>query len=187
MDVRLARKPNDALMGQNAPMTNAPAPAYDDLGFGGTPLVLLHGILADRSVFSDLLPEFSDRRVINVDLRGYGESPEADGYRTQDFVDDVVDLLGTLRTGPVDLLGWSMGGAIGTVLAAQSPALVHRLVLVDSTPCLVQRPDWEPAIPPADAQALGELLGRDWTAGAAAFAELVVSEPDQPEARARRS
>jgi pimeloyl-[acyl-carrier protein] methyl ester esterase len=80
-------------------------------------------------------------------------------------------------------MGWKMGGAIGTVLAEQIPALLHRLDQQHTTPCLVQRPDWEPAIPPANAQGLGELLVRDWNAGAAAFAELVVSEPDQPEAR----
>ncbi|MGQ0464648.1 MAG: alpha/beta fold hydrolase [Sporichthyaceae bacterium] len=157
--------------------------AFDDIG-GGTPLVLLHGIMSDRTVFADLIPEFADRRVINIDLRGYGRSATADRYLTQDFAKDVAWLLEALGTGPLDLLGWSMGGAVAQVLAAARPQAVRNLLLVSTTPCLVQRPDWEPAIPPAAAAELGELLAQDWGAGAAAFAGMVVNEPDQPEALA---
>jgi pimeloyl-ACP methyl ester carboxylesterase len=159
--------------------------AHDDHGTGGTALVLLHGIMSDRSVFSDLTAEITDRRVINVDLRGYGESPAGERYLTSDFVDDVVALLERLGTGPVDLLGWSMGGAVATVLAARRPDLLRNLLLVDTTPCLVQRPDWEPAVPGPAAHALGGLLAVDWAAGAADFAAMVVSEPDREQARAR--
>lgn len=162
-------------------MTNL---AYDDLGTGGPPLVFLHGIMSDRTVFADLLPQFADRRVINIDLRGYGRSPGGDSYLTRDFAKDVALLLAAVNTVPVDLLGWSMGGAVGMLLAAARPDLLRSLILVDTTPSLVQQSDWEPAIPPAAAAELGELLVADWNAGAAAFAGMAVSEPDQPEALA---
>src|ERR1700742_4421516 len=90
--------------------------AHDDHPGAGPVLVLLHGIMSDRSVFSDVIGEFGDRRVINVDLRGYGDAPAAERYLTGDLVGDVVALLERLPVGPVDLLGWSMGGAVGMVL-----------------------------------------------------------------------
>lgn len=159
--------------------------AHDYHGSGGPALVLLHGIMSDRSIFSDVVGEIRDRLVINVDLRGYGDSPTGDSCLTGDMASDVVALLERLPGGPVDLLGWSMGGAVGMVLAARRPDLLRSLLLVDATPCSIQRADWAPAIPVPMAEEFIELLVQDWAAGAAAFARMVVSEPDHEEARAR--
>ena len=49
--------------------------AYDDFG-SGRPLVLVHGVSMSRRFFERNLDALAERfRVVNVDLRGHGESP----------------------------------------------------------------------------------------------------------------
>ena len=98
------------------------------------PLVLFHGAgLGGNRVFYPVLAALSSkRRVIAVDLPGFGRSER----RGDDFAPDqmvrqvasVVDALGVRR---IDVLGHSSGGPLALLFAAQSPKLVRRLVLVD--------------------------------------------------------
>lgn len=48
-------------------------------------------------------------------------------------VDDLADLVHELRSGPVDLLGWSLGGAIALHAALRQPDLIRSLTLYDPT------------------------------------------------------
>jgi pimeloyl-ACP methyl ester carboxylesterase len=80
-------------------------------------------------------------RVIMYDLRGHGrtERPPS-GYRLDDFVADlaaILDELGVLA--PAYLIGNSYGGTIGFGLAAQHPARVAGLAVVESEPASA---DW---------------------------------------------
>ncbi len=78
-----------------------------------------------------------------------------------------------------------MGGLIAQSFAVRHPEAVGRLILLATTPCLVQRPDWEAGVSPEQAQGLLELLISDWQLGADAFADMVVNEPGQDSARER--
>jgi pimeloyl-ACP methyl ester carboxylesterase len=49
-------------------------------------------------------------------------------------------------------------------------------VLVDGTPCLIQRPDWPSAIPGEAAEQLGGLIATDYAAGQAAFSGMVAGD-----------
>ena len=56
--------------------------AYDDLG-AGRPVVLIHGVSMSRRFFDRNAAPLAERfRVINVDLRGHGESPAHEGGHT---------------------------------------------------------------------------------------------------------
>ncbi len=86
--------------------------AFDDVGQGGPTLLLMPGWCGSRAVFRDLLPLAAQtRRVVSVDWRGHGESGGGDGdFTTDDLVNDAVDLIGRLGTGPVVPVALSHAG-----------------------------------------------------------------------------
>lgn len=82
------------------------------------------------------VPEFSrDHLVITHDYRGTGRSSKpAAQYSCDDFVDDAVAILEKLNTGPVILLGHSMGGRVAMLMALKYPDLVSKLIVASSGP-----------------------------------------------------
>ncbi|MEU4424293.1 alpha/beta hydrolase [Actinoplanes sp. NPDC024001] len=105
-------------------------------GGEGDPVVLLHGLAGSAQ---EMLPTAESlirrgHRVIAVDQRGHGRSTRrpADLSR-QAYVQDVVAVIRTLTAGePVSLVGQSMGGHTAMLVAADHPALVRRLVLLEA-------------------------------------------------------
>lgn len=73
--------------------------------------------------------------VMNLDARGHGESQwAADGdYSLDTLVGDLQSVVETLASRPA-LVGASLGGATGLLLAAMQPQLVAALILVDVVP-----------------------------------------------------
>ncbi len=108
--------------------------ARREVGDGGTPLVIAHGLFGSARNWGVVGKRLSDRgRVVAVDMRNHGESPWSDaaGYRAMGG--DLVDLIAEIG-GPVDLLGHSMGGKAAMVAALARPELVRRLIVVDIAP-----------------------------------------------------
>ncbi len=102
----------------------------DDHGDGGgDPLVLLHGVATSRLIWRHVTaPLAGARRVIAVDVPGFGESaPAAAGFELADAADALRERLELER---FDLLGHSLGGALAVAVAARHPDRVRRLVLV---------------------------------------------------------
>jgi pimeloyl-ACP methyl ester carboxylesterase len=97
----------------------------------GEPLVLLHGGLGAGAQFAPILPEFAGRQVITADLAGHGGTPDAGRpLRAETLADDVAQLIDELGGGPVDLMGYSLGGMTALRTAIQHPDKIRRLVLV---------------------------------------------------------
>ena len=106
---------------------------YETEGDGET-IVLLHGGLADNSTwaaqFSGLSPH---RHVVAPERQAQGHTPDRPGPLTyQAMTDRTVNFLLALDLGPVDLLGWSDGGMVGTLIAAEHPELVRTLIVTGS-------------------------------------------------------
>jgi len=104
-----------------------------ELTSDGATLVLLHGLGASGAVWQGvgrlLHPSL---RLIAPDLRGHGESDKpATGYLLRDYASDVATLLTLQPISPVVLLGHSLGAVVATLVAAERPELVGKLVLVD--------------------------------------------------------
>jgi pimeloyl-ACP methyl ester carboxylesterase len=100
----------------------------------GESIVLLHGGLADNSTwaaqFSGLSPY---RQVIAPERQAQGHTPDRPGPLTyKAMTDQTVSFLVTLGVGPVDLLGWSDGGMVETLVAAEHPELVRTLTVTGS-------------------------------------------------------
>jgi pimeloyl-[acyl-carrier protein] methyl ester esterase len=101
--------------------------SLDDRGTG-PPLVLLHGLATTRVIWRHVLPLLSEaRRVIALDVPGFGDAPPAgDGFE----LDVVADAIAGSLPARFDLVGHSMGGAVALTLAARHAERVRRLVLV---------------------------------------------------------
>ena len=113
---------------------------------GAPPLVLLHGIGADRGEWALSLPLLARRRrVLAFDLLGHGrtDKPVGEGvvYRIRLLTDGVVGGIEALPDPPdrVDLLGHSLGGAVALDVARRHPRLVRRLVLADAATAPISR------------------------------------------------
>ena len=102
---------------------------------GGETAVLVHGLGGSATNWTELAGALSSRmRGLAVDLPGFGRSapPPGDDYSLGAHADAVLCFLaGLVRdSGPVHLLGNSLGGAVAMMVAARRPELVKTLTLV---------------------------------------------------------
>ncbi len=106
--------------------------AYESRGSGPT-LVLLHAFPFDRRMWSEQVAQLSHgRRVVAVDLRGFGESPLWGEPTMDDLADDVVATLDRLGVPMAAVCGLSMGGYVALSLAERHRARLGALVLADT-------------------------------------------------------
>lgn len=115
------------------PTANGTDLRYTDTG-AGLPLVFLHGFPFSRGIWQKQVDALgASYRVIAPDLRGLGESEPQTGPTTMaQCAAEVRELLVRLATGPVVLIGHSMGGYVALAFARQFPEMLQGLVLVST-------------------------------------------------------
>lgn len=101
-------------------------------GTGDTTLLLLHGygesLTTWRAVFDRLA---AHHRVIAIDLPGFGGSRKPDvPYSLPAFTERISRFIDRWTTGPLVLVGHSMGGEIAASVALARPDRVKRLILI---------------------------------------------------------
>lgn len=107
---------------------------YDEAGQGEV-LLLVHGFPLDRTMWAEQLAGLSDiRRVVAVDLRGRGKSPDdqTDGWSMDLYADDIAATIDSLGVDQVDLTGLSMGGYVVFNVLRRHPDKVRSLILIDT-------------------------------------------------------
>lgn len=99
----------------------------------GKPVVLLHSLLADRTIFDRIVPMLARaRRVIVPDLPGFGGSSSA-GATIEEIADRIAGLFDALNLGTgADVLGNGFGGFVASALAIRHGGKFDRLVLADT-------------------------------------------------------
>lgn len=105
--------------------------AYDFTETGNVklPLLFLHGALGVRGHFNDLRRQFPDRAQLAVDFPAHGESRAAHGpMNCERLARNMVALMDALDVEQVDIVGHSMGGYVGLVMAHLAPARVRSVV-----------------------------------------------------------
>jgi pimeloyl-ACP methyl ester carboxylesterase len=107
---------------------------YHEIYGQGEPLVLLHGGLMTIGEMSALLAPFArTHKVVAVELQGHGRT--ADNDRPLSFEtmgDDIAALLDRLKISKADIVGLSLGAAVGLRTAIQHPEKVRRLVVISN-------------------------------------------------------
>jgi pimeloyl-ACP methyl ester carboxylesterase len=117
--------------------------AYREVGpAAGVPVLFLHHFTAvlddwDPAVVDGIAAE---RRVILVDLRGVGGSSGTTPDSVEAMAEDAVAFLEALGLSTVDLLGFSLGGAVAQVIVEKRPDLVRRVILAGTAPAGDQGP-----------------------------------------------
>jgi pimeloyl-ACP methyl ester carboxylesterase len=100
----------------------------------GKPLILIHGGIDPDSYGSNLAKLAKGRQVIAVHLQGHGRTPDIDRpLRCETLGDDVAALIGHLKFGKADVMGYSLGSDVALQTAIRHPDVVDRLVLVSGT------------------------------------------------------
>jgi pimeloyl-ACP methyl ester carboxylesterase len=111
--------------------------AYRDLGpRGGVPVVFLHHFTA---VLDDWDPRVLDgvaaqHHVIAFDNRGVGATGGKVPTDIEQMGADAIAFIRALGYEQVDLIGFSLGGAVAQMVALQAPDLVRRMVVACSGP-----------------------------------------------------
>jgi pimeloyl-ACP methyl ester carboxylesterase len=99
----------------------------------GAPVLLLHGGSGSWTHWLRNIQALRDsgRSVVAPDLPGFGESAAPLGGEDADaIIEPLLAGLAEVATGPLDVVGFSFGSLVATLLAERAPERVRRLVLV---------------------------------------------------------
>jgi 3-oxoadipate enol-lactonase len=108
---------------------------YDQAGGGdATPIVFLHGVGSDKSVWRPQLEHFAkERRAIAFDYPGYGESdPAPEDTTRDDYAAAILSAMSELGVGRAHVCGLSLGGVVAIAIHAAAPDRCASLTLADT-------------------------------------------------------
>ena len=101
----------------------------------GTPVVFVHGAVADLRFWEPQREAFSRRhRFIAYTYRYHGAAPWPDDgkqYSVETHAADLAAFISALKAGPVHLVGLSYGGVVAALVAANHPQLSRTLTLAE--------------------------------------------------------
>ena len=150
---------------------------YDDAGTGAAmPIVFLHGVGSDKSVWHPQLAHFGrSRRAIAFDYPGYGDSDAApDGTTRDDYADAILSAMSELGIERAHVCGLSLGGVIAIALHHAAADRCASLILADT---FAVHPDGQGIY---DRSIAGS---RDLPAMAAARVDFLLAQPADPAVR----
>lgn len=104
-----------------------------EAGSGEDVVLLLHGWPQHWYEWRHLMPALSaDRRVLAMDLRGFGWSDAPpDGYMKENLAEDVLAVLDQLGIDRVKLVGHDWGGWVGFLLCLRAPERFERYLALN--------------------------------------------------------
>ena len=108
---------------------------YAEAGAGdATPIVFLHGVGSDKSVWHPQLEHFGRaRRTIAFDYPGYGDSgPAPEGTTRDDYAAAILSAMLELGVTRAHVCGLSLGGVIAIALHHAAPEACASLILADT-------------------------------------------------------
>jgi 3-oxoadipate enol-lactonase len=108
---------------------------YDEAGEGArAPIVFLHGVGSDRTVWRPQLDHFAaERRAIAFDYPGYGESdPAPEDTSRDDYSAAILSAMKALGVERAHVCGLSLGGVVAIAMAHADPDACGSLILADT-------------------------------------------------------
>ncbi|MCF8565865.1 alpha/beta hydrolase [Alicyclobacillus tolerans] len=101
----------------------------------GKPLLLIHGLGLDHSIWQLQQPAFSPYfRVVSYDVRGHGQSSRSVNYSLVDHARDLAQLMNELGIEKAHIMGLSMGTYICQQFVSLYPERVEKMVLAATKP-----------------------------------------------------
>jgi len=145
-------------------------------GGPATPIVFLHGVGSDKSVWHPQLDHFGkSRAAIAFDYPGYGDSdPAPEGTTRDDYAEAILSAMDALGVTRAHVCGLSLGGVVAIAMHHLAPERCVSLILADTF-----------AVHP-EGRAIYErsLAGsRDLQAMAEARVDVLLAQPADPEVR----
>jgi 3-oxoadipate enol-lactonase len=150
---------------------------YAQAGEGAAaPIVFLHGVGSDKSVWHPQLDHFgAKRRAIAFDYPGYGDSdPAPEGTTRDDYAAAILSALSELGVERAHVCGLSLGGVVAIALHQAAPHRCASLILADT---FAVHPDG-PAIHDRSVAA-----SHDMRALAEGRADALLAQPAEPAVR----
>ncbi len=131
--MRRGRGPRVADVGVGGPSRQRRGPVVAEVAGSGPPLLLLHGLAGSARWWSRNLESLGAAyHVRAIDLPAFGASSRRSRFRLERIPDQLAATMDRLGIERAVVVGHSMGGLIAARLAADHPARVDRLVLVDA-------------------------------------------------------
>ena len=159
--------------------------AYRDSG-RGTPLVLLHGLMAHAGFFEGQAALADHFRIIAIDLRGHGASRAEDGAppAVERMAADVAELAEALDLEGAIGVGWSLGATIlWHVLAGPAARRFAGAVVVDMTARVRNDAEWDLGLSPEACEARSIAIRDDFESFALTAGQAIFAQPVAPEHR----
>lgn len=98
-----------------------------------TPILFLHGVGSDKSVWSPQIAHFGrERRALALDYPGYGESSPWPGAGRDEFAAACVAAMDALGIDQAHVCGLSLGGVVAIAMHDIAPERCASLLLADS-------------------------------------------------------
>src|SRR4051795_4468369 len=108
---------------------------YEEAGEGGhMPIVFLHGVGSDKSVWRPQLEHFApERRAVAFDYPGYGDSDRApEGTSRDDYAGTILAAMAALGLAQAHVCGLSLGGVVAIAIYAAWAERIASLILADT-------------------------------------------------------
>jgi len=107
---------------------------FAESGQGGSPILFLHGVGSDKSVWAPQLDHFGrTNRAVAFDYPGYGDSdPAPEGTTRDDYAKAILAAMDELGIERAHICGLSLGGVVAIAIHAEAPARCASLILADS-------------------------------------------------------
>ncbi len=158
--------------------------AYRDTGTG-TPIVLLHGLMAHAGFFPLQAPLADTHRLISIDLRGHGASTAGTEVSVERLAADVTELVEALALEGAIGVGWSLGATVlWHVLAGPAAPRFAGAVVVDMTAQVRNDAEWDLGLSPEACEARSAAIRDDFEGFALSAGQAIFAQPVAPEQRA---
>ncbi len=116
--------------------------SYHESGASSTPVIFLHGFPFNKSAWEPQMEVIgSQYRMINYDLRGFGNSDaDAQAFSMDLFADDLIHFMDAMHIPTAIVCGLSMGGYIILNAVDRYPERFKAIILCD-TQCVADTPE----------------------------------------------
>ncbi len=132
----------------------------------GAPVVLIHGLGTDLTLWDRVVEHLPGRRVLRFDLRGHGKSDvAAPPYAMGSLIHDAERVIAQFAMRDAVIVGHGAGGLVAQGLAVKRLDLVRELVLSNTASRIGQAELWRRQIDLVQSEGLNSILDgtmRQW-------------------------